>query len=56
MTAERRAEIEDMSHFELLELIEEIREVAWSDDDDTAPLEDIKTLVGMPEDAELDEF
>lgn len=55
MTELRRIEIEEMEQFEILDLVQRIRSVVWSGDDESDIIENIKELVGEDEELEEDE-
>lgn len=52
--SDRINEIEEMTQFELLDLIEQIRDIVWNGEDAREVVFDLRELVGAPEDWEDD--
>lgn len=54
MSEARRNEIEEMDQWELLELVEQIRDIVWLTEEGQDAVKLIRDLVGVHEDVEAD--
>lgn len=48
--SDRIDELEEMGQFELLDILEQIREVVWHGEDSASVILEIKEIVGKPDD------